>query len=119
MVSNYFAAMERLHVGLPLLIRLRQAAIKILKALLEIRHIFRIHLSQFSSNPLRTAASVVRIEPVVGIPEGMHISHGSGDRALRDLQDLGRVRSVQVAVRPNLDAGVAALSDQWRQPPDL
>ena len=46
----------------------------------------------------------------------MDVAHGSGHCASWDFEDLGKLGSVKISVCANLNATVAALCDQRRQP---
>ncbi len=77
------------------------------------------HAGELVRDRLRDAPAVVRVEPVVRVPEGVDVAHRAGDLAGGDLEDLRGERGVEVAVRPHLDLRVAALLDERRQPADL
>jgi len=49
----------------------------------------------------------------------MHVAHGTGDLAGRNLEDLDRQRRVQIVFSPRLNFSVAALLDERGQPPDF
>ena len=53
------------------------------------------------------------------IAERMDVTHGASDSSCWDIENLGELRSVQVAAGSDLDPGIATLGDQWRQPADL
>ena len=49
----------------------------------------------------------------------MHISHGPGNRALRNFQYLRELGSIKVAARADLNPRISALGDQRREPTDF
>src|ERR1700674_11932 len=49
----------------------------------------------------------------------MNVSHGAGNRAGGDIENLGELGSVQVAIRAYLNSWIAALSNQRREPADF
>ena len=53
------------------------------------------------------------------VAQRMHVTHRARDLAGRDLQDFCRERRVEIAVRARLNARVAALLHQRRQPSHL
>src|SRR4029077_1006943 len=106
-IGNDFAPTKWLHFRVPFLLRRSQALRKILGALLKVSGVCRIQVSQLASDAFGKPASVVRSEPVVRIPERMHISFGARDRTLRDFHDLGELGSVKVARGAHLNPGIA------------
>ena len=46
----------------------------------------------------------------------MHVTLGARYCALRNFEDLGELRSVEISVCSALNSPVAGLRDQWRQP---
>src|SRR5262249_52783279 len=58
-------------------------------------------------------------EPVVRVAERVDVAHRAGELSLRDLEDLGVERRVEITFGPHLDLAVPALLNQGRQPADL
>ena len=118
-ISNDLAAVIRLHLGIPLLLGSRQPLIEVLETLLEKWTLRWIHLRQFIRDAARDTPHVVGIEPVMRIAEWVHIALGARNRSLRYFQNLGELRSIEVAVGAHLNPGIPALCDQRRKPSDL
>ena len=53
------------------------------------------------------------------ISQRMHVAFGAGYFALRDFEDLGELRGVEISVSSGLNSPVARLRDQRWQPADL
>ena len=74
MIRNQLSSMKRLHFRVPLLLRRGQALVEILEALLKVSGVARINLTQLRGDSLGDTSAVVRIEPVVRVPQRMHVA---------------------------------------------
>ena len=119
MVGDNLAPVVGLHFCIPLVFGCGKTFVKVLKALLIVGGIRGVEIAQLPGDTFGDAAAVFRIEPIVGIAEGVNVSHGAGHGTGRYVKDFGKLRSVQITGRANLDAGIAALVDERGEPSDL
>ena len=118
-VGDDLAAGVGVHLGFPLLRGLVQALLERGVTLGEIVRVGRTHLGELVLDALSDAESVFRVEPVMGIALGMDVAFGAGDDASGNFEDAGEARGVEIALRAGLDARIAGLGDERRQPSDF
>src|SRR5215831_18815729 len=73
-IGHDLAASKRRHLRIPLLFRSAQAPVKVLKSLLKIGCVGRVQLAELPRNSTRYPSPVIRIKPVVGISQRMHVT---------------------------------------------
>src|SRR5262249_20047494 len=74
---------------------------------------------ELAGNALGDAATVIGIEPIMRIAKRVNVAFGARYLALGNLEDLGKLRCIEIAVTARLDSSIAALRDQRRQPADF
>ena len=116
MIGHDLASAIGGHLRVPSLLRLRQPLLKILITLLEVGSVCGIQLTQLGRDTFGNAAAVVGIKPVMRIAERVDVTFSTRDLALRNLQDRGKLRGVQIALSRGLNFSVATLGYQRRQP---
>src|SRR5262249_28005346 len=107
------------HLPLPALLGIAQSLIEIRKSLLKVGSVCRIEFAEFAGDSLGDTSSVVGIKPVVWISERMDVALGAGHFSLRDLEDLGKLGGIEVAVGSRLNSSISRLRNQRRQPSDF
>src|SRR5262249_30855451 len=93
--------------------------VEVLKTLLEVIVVSWIKFAQLLRKAAGQSPPIVGIEPVMWIPQWMHVAHGARDHTSRLFQDLGEFRCVQITRCAHLNTRIATLRNQWRQPADL
>src|SRR5438445_5915899 len=119
MIGDYLAAMVWPHFLVPFLLGCSQPLVKVLKLLLEVSGVIRIHLGELVGDAASDAPAIVGIEPVVRVSERVNIAHSTRDCAGGDFQDFGKLGRIQIARSANLYLRIAALRDEWGQPTNL
>ena len=119
MIGDHLPPMIRRHFRIPLLLGSGQTFVEILKTFLKISGVAGIHFSQLAGNSLGNAPTVIGIEPVMRVAQGVHVAHGARDLARGNIENLSELRGIQVALSGRLDFSIAALRDQRRQPSDF
>src|SRR5713101_5500706 len=87
-IGDDFAADVGLHLRLPLLVGLLEALLKGIIALGKIGGIIGAHLAELVLDALGDAQAVVRVQPVVRVPERMNVAFRAGYMASGDFEDL-------------------------------
>ena len=119
MIGDYLAAMVRLHFLVPFLLGCSQPLVKVLKLLLEVSGVIRIHLGELVGDAASDSPAIVGIEPVVRVSERVNIAHSTRDCARRDFQNFGKLGSIQIPRSADLYFRIAALRDERGQPTNL
>ena len=119
MIGHDLRALVGSHRGQPALLAVGDPLLEVLLMLREVGGVARADGGELALDLLGDALPVLGVEPVVRVSGWVHVAHGPGDLAGGDLQDTGGERRVEVAIAARLDARVAALGDERRQPPDL
>src|SRR5207244_5120608 len=109
MIGDYLAAKVRLHFLVPFLLGCSQPLVKVLKLLLEVSGVIRIHLGELVGDAASDSPAIVGIEPVVGVSERVNIAHSTRDWAGRDFQHFGQLRRIQIPRGANLYFRITAL----------
>src|SRR5215510_4618002 len=118
-VGHNLLALVRLHRSIPLLLGSSKTLIEVLKAFLKVGRIGWIKLSQFPRNATRNSPPIIRIQPIMRIPKWMNISHRARYLSLWYVENLRKLRSIEITRRADLNPGISALVDERRQPADL
>src|SRR6266851_5772812 len=100
-----FAAGVRLHLRLPLLVGLFEALLEGIVALRKISGIVWAHLAELGLDALGDAQAVVRVQPVVRVPQRMDVAFRAGDLASGEFQDSCKSRGVKITRRADLNPG--------------
>src|SRR6476646_12143171 len=85
------------HLRVPLLLSFGQPLVEILKTLLEVAPVRGVKLRQLAGDAARDTPAIVGIQPVMRVPQRMNVPHGAGDGAGRLVQDLGKLRSIEIS----------------------
>src|SRR5579859_5230913 len=115
-IGHDFTSSVSCHLRVPPLLSFRKALVEVGEALLKVRSVARVQFAELSRNALGHAPAIVRVEPVMRIAQRMHIAFSARDFALRNLKNFRKLRGVEIPISSGLDASIAGLCDQRRQP---